>query len=88
MFLTLILRSILTNIIINHEPPKIHLIPHGCVEITSILNKYVYEYGETTNFIKKEENLNYIMNNLIETMKQKWDKYENDYDNINKGKIY
>ena len=81
-------KNILTNIIINHEPPKIHLIPHGCVEITRILNKYVYEYGETTNFIKKEENLNYIMNNLIETMKQKWDKYENDYDNIYGEGVY
>ena len=51
-------------------------------------NKYVYEYGETTNFIKKEEDINYIMNNLIETMKQKWDKYENDYDNIYGEGVY
>ena len=81
-------KNILTNIITNHEPPKIHLIPHGHVEITRILNKYVYEYGETTNFIKKEEDINYIMNNLIETMKQKWDKYENDYDNIYGEGVY
>jgi hypothetical protein len=82
-------KNILTNImLVNHEPPKIHLIPHGCLEITRILNKYVYEYGETTNFIKKEEDINYIMNNLIETMKQKWDKYENDYDNIYGEGVY
>jgi len=81
-------KNILTNIPINLKSPNTHIIPHGCLEITRILNKYVYEYGETTNFIKKEEDINYIMNNLIETMKQKWDKYENDYDNIYGEGVY
>jgi len=76
-------KHILTNIITNHEPPKKHIIAPGCVEITRVLNKYLYEYGETT-FIQKEEeeDINYIMNNVIKTMKQNWDKYENNYDNI------
>ena len=76
-------KHILTNIITNHEPPKKHIIALGCVEITRVLNKYLYEYGETS-FIQKEEeeDINYIMNNVIKTMKQNWDKYENNYDNI------
>lgn len=81
-------KNILINITTNNELPKKHIIPYGCIEITCVLNKYVYEYGETTNFIKKEEDLNYIMNNVIETMKQNWDKYENDYDNIYGEGVY
>lgn len=82
-------KNILINITKNNELPKKHIIPYGCLEITCVLNKYVYEYGETTNFIKKEEeDLNYIMNNVIETMKQNWDKYENDYDNIYGEGVY
>ena len=76
-------KNILTNIQINPESPKIHVIPRGCVEIKRIGQKYVYEYG-TTSFIQKkeEEELNYIMNNAIELMKKKWEKYENNYDDL------
>jgi len=81
-------KHILTNIITNHESPKIHIIPPGCVEITRVLKKYVYEYGSTSFIQKEEENLNYIMNNVIETMKQNWDKYENNYDNIHGEGVY
>jgi hypothetical protein len=76
-------KNMLTNITISHESPKTHIIPCGCVEITLIGQKYIYEYGKTS-FIQKEqeEDLNYIVNNTIEIMKHKWDKYENDYDYI------
>jgi hypothetical protein len=83
-------KHILTNIPINRESPKTHIIPHGCLEITRVLQKYVYEYG-TTSFIQKkeeEEDLDYIMNNTIEIMTKKWDKYENDYDNIHGEGFY
>jgi hypothetical protein len=83
-------KNILTNIPINTKSPNKHIIPQGCLEITRVLQKYVYEFGETTTFIKeeKEEELNYIMNNKIELMKKKWDKYENDYDNIHGEGFY
>ena len=75
-------KNILTNIPINPESPKIHVIPPGCVEIKRIGQKYVYEYGTTSFIQKKEEELNYTMNNTIELMKKKWDKYENNYDDL------
>jgi hypothetical protein len=81
-------KNILTNIPINHESTKTHIIPRGCVEIKQIGQKYVYEYGESTSNIKKEQELNYSMNNTIELMKKKWDKYENDYDNIHGEGFY
>ena len=82
-------KNILTNIPINHESFKTHLIPHGCVEIKQIGQKYVYEYG-TTSFIQKEEEeeLNYSMNNTINKMKKKWDKYETYYDNLHGEGFY
>ena len=47
-------KHILTNTPINDESPKTHIIPPGCVEITRVLQKYVYDYG-TPSFIQKEE---------------------------------
>ena len=82
-------KHILTNITINPESPKTHIIPHGCLEITHGLQQYIYEYGTTSATQKKEEEeLNYIMNNTIELMKKKWDKYENNYDDIHGEGFY
>jgi|Laugresbdmm110sd_1035091.scaffolds.fasta_scaffold33970_2 hypothetical protein len=84
-------KHILTNTPINNESFKTHIIPHGCIEITRVLQQYVYEYG-TTSFIQKEkkeeEDLNYITNNTIDTMKTKWETYENAYDNIHGEGVY
>ena len=83
-------KNILTNIPINPESPKTHIIPHGCVEITRIGQQILYKY-ETTSFIQKEdkdEDINYIMNNTIDTMKTKWTKYETYYDNIHGEGVY
>ena len=58
-------------------------------EVKNMLPEFMKEFGlEKQSDLLKEENLNYIMNNLIETMKQKWDKYENDYDNIYGEGVY
>lgn len=84
-------KNILTNIPINPETPKTRIIPRGCVEIKRIGQKYVYEYA-TTSFIQKkkeeEEEVNYIMNNTIELMKIKWDKYEHNYDDLHGEGFY
>jgi hypothetical protein len=84
-------KNILTNITISPESPKTHIIPCGCVEIKRIGQKYDYQYGKTSFIQKKteqEEDINYIMNNTIEIMKNKWDKYENNYDNIHGEGFY
>jgi hypothetical protein len=78
-------KNILTNIPINPESPKTHIIPHGCIEITRIEQQILYKYGKTS-FIQKEdedkdEDINYIMNNTIDIMKTKWEKYENEENN-------
>ena len=81
-------KHILTNTPINDESPKTHIIPLGCVEITRVLQKYVYEYGTTSFIQKEEEELIYSMNNTIDKMKKKWEKYENVYDHIHGDGVY
>jgi hypothetical protein len=74
-------KNILTNTPINHESPKTPIIPHGCKQIGQ-------KYGATNSIKKEQEDLNYIMNNTIDKMKKKWDKYENNYDNIHGEGVY
>jgi hypothetical protein len=53
-------------------------------------NELIWKYGPSTEYtikLKKQEelenDLNYCMNKAIETMKERWDKYEQEYDEIN-----
>jgi len=53
-------------------------------------NELIWKYGPSTEYtikVKKQEelenNINYCMNKAIETMKERWDKYEKEYDEIN-----
>jgi len=64
----------------------------GWVEIKKVGNKIVYEYGEQTfsnirqQYQEEQEDLendiNFQMNEAIESMKECWDRYEQEYDDL------
>jgi len=82
-------KDILKNVIVDNTPVKKVITP-GWVEITKKGNNIVYEYGEPTFFMLKqqfeenlENDLNYQMNTIIQNMKKCWDRYEREYDEVN-----
>jgi hypothetical protein len=82
-------KDILKNVIVDDTPVKKVITP-GWVEITKKGNNIVYEYGEPTFFMLKqqfeenlENDLNYQMNTIIQNMKKCWDRYEREYDEVN-----
>ena len=82
------------NIIINNNEDDINetnvnLMLPGWVEITKVNNKANFDYkGPTPVIIKLEndlalkQNLNTLMNDTITIMKQKWDNYEEYYNDL------
>lgn len=87
-------KEILTNIIVNDNDKtqdKKKITP-GWIEIKKVGNKLIYEYGEQTfSNIRQEDqeiqenqedDLNYQMNEAIESMKECWDRYEQEYDDL------
>jgi hypothetical protein len=68
------------------------IIKPGWVQISKskTSNEIIWKHGPLTPYQiqqqKQEElenNINYCMNKAIETMKERWDKYEQEYDEIN-----
>jgi len=78
------------NNVVENEKPQVNSIPSGWVQLSHVNGKTIIEYGQKTDSIIKqetfekeyEEDPNNIMFNVIETMKQRWNEYERQYDSL------
>lgn len=81
-------KNILTNVVQDDAETK-KVISPGWTEITYNKQKIHFEHGEQTSLMikihnaeKYKTNINYMMNETILQMKQKWDEYEDNYDDL------
>jgi hypothetical protein len=81
-----------TKIIPETLPEEDEIINPGWVKISKskTSNELIWKYGPSTEYEKKinkqeelENDINYCMNRSIETMKYRWAKYKEEYDELN-----
>jgi len=74
------------NSVVEKDKPKENPIPSGWVKLSSVDGKTVIEHCPTTQLTLKtqlDDDLNYLMFQAIEKMKQNSKRYELEYDEIN-----
>lgn len=86
-------KDILTNVI-EEEKPKVNPIPPGWIQLSRVNGKVVSKSGDLTQHMikmqqkeileqERENDPNHIMFKAIESMKNNWQHYEREYDEIN-----